>query len=369
MMPKPPLLLLAVCLAVGCASSAAAASTWKHLGSNPFYRPSLKSQADLRSLVRDRGRDLKTGFAAAGYPELYPAFMEQFPTATIDSVTIAPGDTFTWIVFKRKGSGRVAVLKDTTWTGTVAFDAYRFTIDQDGKRHEFVVPYACGNVALRGVVPIPPKPVAVVAAPAPAPLPAPPPPAPVPQTVQARVAPPLVVVAPPPPPAPVPVAPKPAPVPPVSAPVAPPPFVPPVPVPVPGPRGRLLLDAGLSRQPDPADYVFARVGYEQPLSRKVYVMGLVGGFLRWQGKTGGSALTADLLLDFHWLDRFSAGFGAGFWTGHDGQVDLLGNIGYRLIGGPDDRNLSLFIETRLPVDELDDPVAFGRFGLGLRFRI
>ena len=109
--------MLAVCLAVGIASSASAATTWRRLGTNPFTRPSLSSEADLRTLVKDRGVDLKTGFTKAGYPGLYPAFMEQFPTAKIDTVTVAPGDTFAWIVFKKKDTGRVAVLKDTTWRG------------------------------------------------------------------------------------------------------------------------------------------------------------------------------------------------------------------------------------------------------------
>ena len=105
-MPKLKVfLLLIVCLAVGIASSASAATSWKRLGANPFNRPPLSSEADLRTLVKNRSVDLKTGFTKAGYPDLYPAFMEQFPTAKIDSVTIVPGDTFAWIVFKKRPPG------------------------------------------------------------------------------------------------------------------------------------------------------------------------------------------------------------------------------------------------------------------------
>jgi hypothetical protein len=81
--------------------------------------------------------------------------MQQFPSATITSVTVAPGEKFAWVVFKKKKTGRVTVLKDVTWKGKTPFDGYRFTVDQDGKRHEFVVPYVCGNVALKSVGPIP----------------------------------------------------------------------------------------------------------------------------------------------------------------------------------------------------------------------
>ena len=134
------------------------------------------------------------------------------------------------------------------------------------------------------------------------------------------------------------------------------------------PLGGLLFDVGLSRQPDPANYVFARVGYELPLVDKLYLMGLVGGYVRWMGDDGGSAFTADALLDYHWLNAFSFGLGAGYWSGNDGQVDLLANLGYRFSGTPDGRNTSLFLDVRLPADNLGNSDKFGRFGLGVRFR-
>jgi hypothetical protein len=148
---------------------------------------------------------------------------------------------------------------------------------------------------------------------------------------------------------------------PVPAPVPPPP-------PVVKPRGRLLADVGLSRQPDPANYLFARVGYEFPLTPKLYLMGLVGGYLRFQGDDGDSAFTADAMLDYHWMSRFSVGLGAGFWSGYDGQLDLLANVGYLVFGAPETANGSLFLEARLPADELGDSDMYGRFGMGLRYR-
>lgn len=365
MSKKTLFMVLICCLAVGLASTASAASTWKRLGTSPFYQPSLTSKADLESLVKNRSADLKAGFAKAGAPELFPAFMEQFPTAKIDSVMVLPGETFAWVLFKRRTGGKVAILRDVTWKGAAPFDAYRFDIDKDGKRHEFVVPYVCGNVALRRVGPIPPAPVAVAA-------PAPPPPAPAP----------VAAAAPPPaPPSPPPVAPKPAPIvpPPPPAPkpvVVPPPAPAPVapkavavaPAPVAEPLTGLLVDVGVSRQFDPANYAFARVGYELPLSEKLYLMGLVGGAVRWMGNDGGNAFTADALLDYHWLGPISVGAGVGYWSGNDGQLDLLADVGFLLFGSPAGSNTSLFLEARLPADELDNLKEFGRCGLGLRFR-
>ena len=376
-------LLLISCLTVGFASSAFAASTWKRLGTNPFYKPPLTSVEDLKTLVKSRSADLKTGFTKAGYPDLYPAFVEQFPAATIDTVKVAPGQTFVWLVFKNKATGKVLALKDVTWKGAAAFDAYHFSVDKNGKRYEFVVPFACGNVALKSVAAIPPPaPAAVAPPPAPVvaePVKPPPPPAPVvAEPVKPPPPPPPVVaapVAPPPPPPP------PAPV--VVAPVAPPP-APLPPPPVAKRWGGLLADIGFAYQPDPASYLFGRVGYEYPLSDKWYLMGLVGGDIRIAGNDGGSAFTADVLLDYHWHNRLSFGLGAGFWLadddddddvdsdsdddGDDGQVDLIAEVGYFLSGDPAGRNRSLFLEMRSDIENLDDTFDYGRFGVGLRFR-
>ena len=150
-------------------------------------------------------------------------------------------------------------------------------------------------------------------------------------------------------------------------PATPPP--PPAPPAVAKRHGGPLVDVGLSREPDPANYAFARVGYEFPLVDRLYLMGLVGGYVRWMGNDGGSAFTADAMLDYHWLSRLSFGLGAGYWSGRDGQIDLIANLGFRLAGDPDGRNTSLFLDVRLPADDLGNSDKFGRYGLGLRFRL
>jgi hypothetical protein len=169
----------------------------------------------------------------------------------------------------------------------------------------------------------------------------------------------------------------------VAAP-APPPPPPPPPPPVPKRLGGPLADIGFAYQPDPASYLFGRIGYEYPLSSKWYLVGLLGGDIRLKGNDGGSAFTADVLLDYHWHNRLSFGIGAGLWIGeddddndeadanddggNDAQADLIAEIGYLLSGDPAGRNRSLFFEMRSAFDELDDTFDYGRFGAGLRFR-
>ena len=310
-MKKKLILFVAMCLVVAGTSSAFAAVSLKRLGVNPFSPP-MTSEADLRAMVGNNSADLQAGFAKAGNPELFTEFMAQFPTAAIDSIRIAPGERLDWMLF-RKGKGAVKVIKDVTWDGEAAFDAYRFSIDKDGQRYEFVVPVACGNLSLRNVGMVPEKPA---------------------------VAPPPVAAVPEPVPEPKPVAER---------------------------KGGPVVDVGYAHMADPANYVFARVGYEIPLAEKLYAMGLVGGFVRFDGNDGSDAFTADALLNYYFTEKMFIGAGAGFWSGDDGKLDLILNAGYQVYENPGAMKMLLFLEARTYADDFGERDTT-RLGAGLRFR-
>jgi hypothetical protein len=110
-MKRKLFLFLIVCL-LGCfVSSAFAASTMKRVGVNPFYRPPLTSEADLKALVKSRNTQIRTGFAKAGYPNLYRDFSEQFLGATIDSIKVSPGETYKWMFYRKRVAGRSSLPK------------------------------------------------------------------------------------------------------------------------------------------------------------------------------------------------------------------------------------------------------------------
>lgn len=310
-MKKKLLLLLGVCLVLACATSVFAAASLKRLGEHPFSPP-LTSEADLRSMVEKNSADIQGGFAKAGYPELSTPLMAQFPTAVIETVRVAPGERFEWMIFRNKNTGVVKVIKDVTWDGGTAFDAYRFSVDKDGQRYEFIVAGECGNIALKSVGMVPAEPVPV---------------------------PPPVAAAPEPPQEPAP----------------------------PERKGGPVADIGISHMADPATYVFARVGYEVPLVEKLYAMGLVGGFVRFEGDDGDDAFTVDALLNYYFTEKLFLGVGAGFWSGDDGNVDLILNAGYQIYEIPDTMKLLLFIEGRSYADDFGERDTT-RYGAGLRFR-
>jgi len=78
--------------------------------------------------------------------------------------------------------GRPDLIRRARWGGAEPFDAYRFTVATVAASYDFVVPKACGNLALVAQgpgVPAPPPPASAAAVPAPAVPPAPIPPPPV----------------------------------------------------------------------------------------------------------------------------------------------------------------------------------------------
>ncbi len=305
-------LAVMACLLLSYASTVSAAMTLRQVGISPFYKPPLKTEADLKQLVKTRASELKVGFAKAGQPELYSAFMQQFPTVDIEKTTVQPGETMQWMLFKKRGTGSVRVAKDVTWGGKAPLDVYRFSIDQDGKKYTFVVPGKCGNVALLDIKVIPPPP-----------KPQPPPPPP-PKTVEK-------------------------------------------PVTVVPQKGGFLVDIGYARQTDPGNYLFGRVGYGYPIANNLYIVGLIGSYGNLSGD-GDTAFIADAMLEYRWPIVY-VGIGTGYWSAYGGKLDVMADLGFRL--STDESTFlsktSIFVEGRSLVDKNRDAPRGGQLGLGVRF--
>jgi hypothetical protein len=399
------ILAIAVVVVVSLIGSAAlAASTLTKLGRHPFHKPPLTSVDDLRYMVKTKTVDIMEGFERAGLPDFFEDFSQQFPTVEIEAIKVHKGGTLRWMFYKRNGKGRVRVARDVTWAATEPFDAFRFYIDHAGNRYEVVVPWTCGNLAMGKIHPIPPPP----------PKPEPPKPEPnlAPDCVTsvskdtAKCEEEIIVDA--------------------SGStdsdgsvasvlvrledangnvlweqsLEDKPFVHRFPAPCePGQykirttvtddkgaesppgvcakpltltkkirRGFPILDVGIFRIIDPATFVSVRIGYEYYLSKAVSIMGLVGPYIKFEGTDGASAVTIDVLLHYHLGDRFFFGVGGGYWISNeeDNKVDLIADMGVRILGEPDSTRMDLYIEARSAVDEFDNIWKAGRFGGGIR---
>ena len=312
--------LLALVLAFSMAQSAQAITT---LGRHPFYQPPLQSVGDLYTMVAEEKDQIKIGLRAAGLRPVYDSFMEQIGTAEIREVEYQKGTELQWMFFRRNGNGPLRLDKGVVWESDTPFQGYEFDIDHEGERYTFVVPLACGNLALMGVGPIPAEPVAA---------------APVEQPAEE--------------PAPAPVV--------EAAPKAMP----------------WVADVGLLYQVDPATYLIARIGYEYFLSDNVSALGMVGVAPKLEGTDGESAFIIEGYLNYYFNEKWYTGLGLGGWftdgdddiDGEDSDLDVILNIGTEIYEKPDAFKMGLYVEMRSAVDELDDLDLYGQVGAGVRFK-
>lgn len=393
-----PIGVILLCL---LAPAANAANTLKELGRHPFITPPLTSIEDLKTMVSNHQQDLQQGFIAAGQPDLYKAFIEQFPSAHIETLEYGPGEQFQWMLYKRNGKGTVRVARDITWGGEKPFTGFQLTVEKGATRHTIVIPLICGNLALKDSSDIPP--VAVVTPPNQSP------------ECKAAITPtrtfcgePVLidgngssdkdgtiaamhisvidkegnVVS--------------------EQAVEEQPLTHEMAMPCGNNTVRVTVtdnqgaeatsasceselvgtkrtlpvaDVGYFRQFDPGDYLFGRVGLEHRFTEQFSILGMVGGSLHVKGSDGDSALLLDVLGNYSW-EKFFVSFGLGGWISsgdndldaEDSGLDLICDIGTRIYGEEDGFNASLFLEVRSATDELDNMVKYGRYGLGLRMR-
>ena len=70
-------------------------------------------------------------------------------------LTLQDGTKFEWMFHRKKGMGPVLIAKDLTWINETPIIAFKFFIDSNNKRYNFVVPLICSNISLRGVTGVP----------------------------------------------------------------------------------------------------------------------------------------------------------------------------------------------------------------------
>lgn len=115
-----------------------------------FYGP-LPTADAVRTMASrpDVVRDLEAVFAEAGIPYLAAQAVQVLRSAQpsdLRLVSVPVGRRFEWMAQRR--SGRPGLLRDVEWRGAASFDAYEFMLDDGMHGYTFIVPQACGNLAL-----------------------------------------------------------------------------------------------------------------------------------------------------------------------------------------------------------------------------
>jgi hypothetical protein len=111
---------------------------------------------DLKAALESRADDLKTGFEAAGYGDVYPDFMDRLHQPQIEEKDLNIGERMMWMLFRSQG--RVKLVLDLEWAGTEPLPVYSLPVVKGDRKYDFIIPKACGNVALVNVAALPREP-------------------------------------------------------------------------------------------------------------------------------------------------------------------------------------------------------------------
>ncbi|MGD8539159.1 MAG: hypothetical protein PVI66_10620 [Candidatus Aminicenantes bacterium] len=113
--------------------------------------------ADAMKLLVDKyADDIQNGFNMAGHGDLYAPFMDEVKQAAFVERDLAVGDTIEWMLFR--SGGKIKLTEDLEWAGDAALPVLAFTVVDNNKTYEFIMPRACGNIALQKVTEGVPKP-------------------------------------------------------------------------------------------------------------------------------------------------------------------------------------------------------------------
>lgn len=121
------------------------------LGTRDAFFGPLRSTADVRKMGTSATvqRNISTVMDRVGLTGLTSEVIRTLSAPDgqgLQEVQISPGTRLQWMAF-REGR-RPTLLRPVEWAGRQPFDAYQFRIEQGGTTYTFVLPKACGNLAL-----------------------------------------------------------------------------------------------------------------------------------------------------------------------------------------------------------------------------
>ena len=321
----------------------------RRLGGSTRFSAPVNTVPALRKMAEANRKDFAQVLEEAGLSNISSQVLDALTTGAVSETTFASGDRMEWMALRR--NRKPEIIRNIRWGGTQPFDGFRFIVETATTTYAFIVPKACGNLAL----------VSATAKPQPAPPPPPPPP-PTPQPKPQPAAPP-----PPPPPPP----PKPEPAAPAVQPPPPPPDrIHPFVMGAFGKQRRTIEedDVVLGSFCDPI--LGFKGGVQFHLSPRFMLAPAAGVAFNFD-ESDRTAVFADLELNYTFDNGGYVGSGIGIWDLFDGDnitPNLLIHFGVPVTRYADDAARLLFIaESRLFFDEFDNIDNNYQFWAGVRY--
>ena len=145
------LALVVAAVVLGGATDAYAQRKMTRLGSpDTRFTAPIASAAGLKKTFAAKSHQANVAavLEQAGLASLTPKVMAVLTAGEVTETSVAPGTPIRWMALRR--GGKPSIVLDAVWAGTEAFKGFAFTIEDGAKVYNFVVPKACGNLALLG---------------------------------------------------------------------------------------------------------------------------------------------------------------------------------------------------------------------------
>jgi len=129
-------------------SSFAQTKKLTRIGVNTFaqVKGNIPTAQVMKTIAQTYAGDIKYGFDQVGMGNAYLPFLDQLKSATFVEKAIPVGDKFYWMLFRVRG--KVKVTEDLEWAGKKSLEVFSFTVKDQSKIYEFIIPKPCGNIAL-----------------------------------------------------------------------------------------------------------------------------------------------------------------------------------------------------------------------------
>ena len=116
-------------------------------GSTRFADP-VDSIAELQALFTSKSGEIERELVSAGWTGDPDDLFGAVARARVTERSYPNGTRFEWMMLRKRGAP--ILLRNDCWGGSKPFRGYAIDLDSNGRRWHFVVPMACGNVALLG---------------------------------------------------------------------------------------------------------------------------------------------------------------------------------------------------------------------------
>lgn len=108
-----------------------------------FYRPPMKTVADLQKMVKTRKADIQKVLEMRGWKGNIDDLAAAVDAGNVNETTIEPGAEIPFMANRRHG--KPAFVENLVWAGSKPFAAFHVQFDSNGETYHFYFPKPCGN--------------------------------------------------------------------------------------------------------------------------------------------------------------------------------------------------------------------------------